>query len=48
MFITDEDKAESEATTLFPGFFVALASAVYVHVKHVKADEEARRTDSRA
>lgn len=26
----------------FPGFFIALASAVYVHVKHVKADEEAR------
>lgn len=29
----------------FPGFFIALASAVYVHVKHVKADEEARRNE---
>ena len=29
----------------FPGFFIALASALYVHVKHVKADEEARRTE---
>lgn len=32
----------------FPGFFIALASAVYVHVKHVKADEEDRRARSRS
>lgn len=31
----------------FPGFFIALASAVYVHVKHVKADEEARESEKR-
>lgn len=29
----------------FPGFFIALASALYVHVKHVKADEEAQRAE---
>ncbi len=32
----------------FPGFFIALASAVYVHVKHVKADEQTRPIDSRS
>ncbi|MDG2303795.1 MAG: glycosyltransferase [Candidatus Binatia bacterium] len=31
----------------FPGFFIALASALYVHVKHVKADEEAQASENR-
>lgn len=30
----------------FPGFFIAMASALYVHVKYVKADEEHRLRES--
>ena len=32
----------------YPGFFIALASALYVHVKYVKADEEARLRESKS